>query len=129
MKKKIRVHLQGSKSRFISQSPKRPNSGRHSETPPVPAWVEETMVSLHEAAGFQSVSEFIAGKVIYRKLRTLSQQCRVTTSDLLLATLWVILNKSEPFIFPPGYLLLNCRKVAKLIQAQRVQQSVKGGAQ
>lgn len=59
-----------------------------------PAWCNEVLVKLGEAAGRPSFPQVILGQDLYTKMRYLARQGGMSTSDLVLAVLWVEIRDS-----------------------------------
>jgi hypothetical protein len=87
-----------------------------------PAWCEETLVSLFEAAGHPSLSQVILGPSLYAKARALAAKAGMTTSDLALAVIWFDIADDEevratfrsPYWFIPA-----ARRIVKLASQHR----------
>ena len=59
------------------------------------AWLQETMVSLCEAAGRPSLPHVILGPSLYAKVREEARKCGLSTSDLVLAVFWTEITNDE----------------------------------
>jgi hypothetical protein len=96
-------------------------SNKHVQEPP--AWCQEALVSLFEAAGHPSLSEVILGPPLYAKARALALKAGMTTSELVLAAFWFDIAEDEELravVRSGEWFIRAARRIVKLANRHRI---------